>query len=223
MFNSANGVARLQLPASESNFAALSSLDSPTSTSNQTRNSAHGQKSEQPLPTIPCNQFDSCSGLNIDSLSPGWNEFTAICIVSPLSDPSPSTSRTEQDKTYKAKLLPERNISSGVSLQHCSTATPPGLFGEGKSIINPATTGELHYNLTDETPEILKDAHSPIKTVKASSPNQKRVSPPQRMSHEAGSSFSSPGLKSGRKYVLHSIPQFPSLTPYRNNSKNRGT
>ncbi|XP_020590381.1 uncharacterized protein LOC110031499 isoform X2 [Phalaenopsis equestris] len=213
--DSVNGVARLRLPAPESNFAALSSLESPTSAINHTGKCAHGEKSEQTLSIVPYNQqFDSSPGLSVDSLSPGWNEFTSICDISPLSDPS-NSSKTKQAKIYYAKLFSDRDTLSGVSFQHCLTATSQGGLGEGKFIINSATGG-LQYNPVDETPEILKDAHSPTKTVIASSLNQKRVSPPSKMLHEAGSSFS-PGLRSGRKYVLHSIPQFPSLTPYRNN------
>ncbi|KAI0502267.1 hypothetical protein KFK09_017214 [Dendrobium nobile] len=190
-----NSVARLQFPASyhpssESSFAALSSFESPTSTMTDRRSSAHEEKNEQTLSLIPYNQkFDSSSGLNVDSLSPGWN-------ISPSSVPSQSLCGSSTLRTKQAKT-----------------------FGEGKFIIKPATD-EPNYNLAEETPDILKDTHSPINTVKTSSPNQKRVSPPKTTLHEAGSSFS-PGLRSGRKYVLQSIPQFPSLTPYRNNMENK--
>ncbi|XP_020685601.1 uncharacterized protein LOC110101867 [Dendrobium catenatum] len=190
-----NSVARLQLPASyhpssKSSFATLSSFESPTSTMTDTRSSAHEEKNEQTLSLIPYNQkFDSSSGLNVDSLSPGWN-------ISPSSVPSQSLCGSTTLRTKQAKAL-----------------------GEGKFIIKPATD-EPNYNLAEETPDILKDTHSPINTVKTSSPNQKRVSPPKTVLHEAGSSFS-PGLRSGRKYVLQSIPQFPSLTPYRNNMENK--
>ncbi|KAL0915320.1 hypothetical protein M5K25_015729 [Dendrobium thyrsiflorum] len=214
---SINGVARL----SESSFAALSSFESPTSTMTDTRSSAHEEKNEQTLSLIPYNQqFDSSSDLNVDSLSPKWNECSAICNISPSSVPSQSLCGSSTLRTKQAKSSPYRDPLSGVSFQHCSSATTQGRFGKGKFIIKPATD-EPNYNLADETPDILKDDHSPIKTVKASSPNQKRVSPPKTMLHEAGSSFSSPGLRSGRKYVLQSIPQFPSLTPYRNNLENK--
>lgn len=48
--------------------------------------------------------------------------------------------------------------------------------------------------------------------VVVSSPNKKRVSPPHGHIHELGSG-SSGGLRSGRKFILKSVPSFPPLTP----------
>lgn len=188
--------ASLQQPSPESNFTALSSLESPTPTMYPKGNSAHSKNGEEPLSIICNQQFDFSSGLNIDSLSPPWNGFAGLDHICPPSGPSPthcgssSTSKTGQVTNY-----------------------------EGKFVIKPAIF-EPDYNLSDESPEILREVQFPINTVKVSSPNKKRVSPPQKKLLEAGSSFS-PGLKSGRKYVLHSISQFPSLTPYRNNLKEK--
>ncbi|ESQ47582.1 hypothetical protein EUTSA_v10020174mg [Eutrema salsugineum] len=62
---------------------------------------------------------------------------------------------------------------------------------------------------TETMPEILTS--SPITTIKAISPNSKRVSPPQIGSSESGSIL---GKRSnGRKLILRSIPAFPSLNP----------
>jgi hypothetical protein len=72
--------------------------------------------------------------------------------------------------------------------------------------------GKLFDILEDETPEVLKEASTPIKSVKANSPIQKRVSPPQNHLLRIGTS-SSGGLKSGRKFILQSVPSFPPLTP----------
>ncbi|KAJ6351274.1 hypothetical protein OIU78_007233 [Salix suchowensis] len=60
----------------------------------------------------------------------------------------------------------------------------------------------------DEIPEILRENHSPSSGIKTSSPNSKRVSPPQSNLEP------SPGRRSGRKLILQSIPSFPSLTPH---------
>ncbi|XP_038704263.1 protein tesmin/TSO1-like CXC 3 isoform X2 [Tripterygium wilfordii] len=60
----------------------------------------------------------------------------------------------------------------------------------------------------DEIPEILRGNCSPSTGIKTASPNKKRVTPPYC---DMGSS-SSPGLRSGRKLILQSIPSFPSLT-----------
>ncbi|GMH08459.1 hypothetical protein Nepgr_010299 [Nepenthes gracilis] len=61
----------------------------------------------------------------------------------------------------------------------------------------------------DEMPAVLQNNSSPGSSVKTLSPNSKRVSPPH---HDNGQS---PGLRSGRKLILQSIPAFPSLTPRR--------
>ncbi|XP_057833405.2 uncharacterized protein LOC131044154 isoform X1 [Cryptomeria japonica] len=68
----------------------------------------------------------------------------------------------------------------------------------------------------DDTPDILKNDCSPMRGLKASSPNQKRVSPPHNYCHKEMSKrapISSPRLKSGRKFILQSVPSFPPLTP----------
>ncbi|KAL4200212.1 hypothetical protein AMTRI_Chr03g148600 [Amborella trichopoda] len=60
----------------------------------------------------------------------------------------------------------------------------------------------------DDTPEILRGQGSPERSVKSSSPNQKRVSPPQKQ-------FSpSPCLKSGRKLVLRAISTNVAITSH---------
>lgn len=56
----------------------------------------------------------------------------------------------------------------------------------------------------DEMPPFLQGGGSPISGIKSSSPNRKRVSPPQSL--EVAS-----GLRSSRKLILQSIPSFPSL------------
>ncbi|CAH2053003.1 unnamed protein product [Thlaspi arvense] len=62
---------------------------------------------------------------------------------------------------------------------------------------------------TETMPEIL--TITPITTIKAISPNSKRVSPPHIGSSESGSIL---GKRSnGRKLILRSIPAFPSLNP----------
>ncbi|TYH36343.1 hypothetical protein ES332_D13G257700v1 [Gossypium tomentosum] len=71
--------------------------------------------------------------------------------------------------------------------------------------------GGLYDILEDDTPEMLKDTSTPLKSVKASSPNGKRVSPPHKL-HQLGSS-SSGSLRSGRKFLLKAVPSFPPLTP----------
>lgn len=69
---------------------------------------------------------------------------------------------------------------------------------------------ELSYTMQDDTPDILKDGSTPINTVKVSSPNKKRVSPPH--GPQFGSS-SLHGLRTGRKFILKSVPSCPPATP----------
>jgi len=109
-----------------------------------------------------------------------------------------------------------------VQLPFSSKGKPPRCFlGVGSSsglytgqrygkpnILRPQWKFEKQFqNVSgDEIPEILRENHSPSSGIKTS-PNSKRVSPPQ-------SNFgSSPGRRSGRKLILQSIPSFPSLTP----------
>ncbi|KAK8585680.1 hypothetical protein V6N13_050653 [Hibiscus sabdariffa] len=78
------------------------------------------------------------------------------------------------------------------------------------NIIRPPNIIEKHFQsiAEDETPEILRGNSSPGTGIKTSSPNSKRISPPQC---ELGSTPG--GGRSGRKLILQSIPSFPSLTP----------
>ncbi|XP_022722031.1 protein tesmin/TSO1-like CXC 2 [Durio zibethinus] len=78
------------------------------------------------------------------------------------------------------------------------------------NIIRPQNIIEKHFQTVaeDEMPEILRGNSSPVTAIKTSSPNSKRISPPQC---ELGST---PGRRSGRKLILQSIPSFPSLTQH---------
>lgn len=71
----------------------------------------------------------------------------------------------------------------------------------------------LFDSLEDETPDVLKEASTPTKSVKANSPIQKRVSPPHSRHVLRIGSSSSGGLKNGRKFILQAVPSFPPLTP----------
>ncbi|XVF47893.1 hypothetical protein PTKIN_Ptkin03bG0146700 [Pterospermum kingtungense] len=103
-------------------------------------------------------------------------------------------------------------FTAGGSLRwHCSPITPMSSLDGTKKLQELDSDGGLYDILEDDTPEILKDASSPVKTVKASSPNGKRVSPPHNL-HQLGSSSSGP-LRSGRKFILKAVPSFPPLTP----------
>ncbi|XP_022755328.1 CRC domain-containing protein TSO1-like [Durio zibethinus] len=102
-------------------------------------------------------------------------------------------------------------FASGGSLQCSSSITPMSPLDATKNLQGLDSGGGLYGILEDDTPEILKDTSTPIKSVKASSPNGKRVSPPHNL-HQLGSS-SSGSLRSGRKFILKAVPSFPPLTP----------
>eukprot|EP01018_Ginkgo_biloba_P010672 Gb_38828 [translate_table: standard] len=105
-----------------------------------------------------------------------------------------------------------------------TTPVTPALTSSVCNVGNKLAVGsdfDIHsHNISssaeDDTPEILKDNCSPIRMLKASSPNQKRVSPPHNYCPKEMTSrglMSSPGLRSGRKFILQSVPSFPPLTP----------
>ncbi|CAF2153467.1 unnamed protein product [Brassica rapa] len=68
--------------------------------------------------------------------------------------------------------------------------------------------------VTEEEPEVIPEilSNTPITTIKAISPNSKRVSPPQLGSSESGSMLVK--RSNGRKLIVRSIPAFPSLNPH---------
>lgn len=103
-------------------------------------------------------------------------------------------------------------FTAGGSLHwRCSPITSMSSLDGTKKLQELDSDGGLYDILEDDTPEILKGTSTPIKTVKASSPNGKRVSPPHNL-HQLGSSSSGP-LRSGRKFILKAVPSFPPLTP----------
>ncbi|XP_047965186.1 protein tesmin/TSO1-like CXC 2 [Salvia hispanica] len=91
----------------------------------------------------------------------------------------------DQRKRPPRAYVPPSSSYSGFG--NSSLAFPP-----------PAPKWRPHVEGGDEMPHFLAGGGSPIK---ASSPNRKRVTPPQTLT----------GLRSSRKLVLQSIPLFPSL------------
>ncbi|XVE63518.1 hypothetical protein DITRI_Ditri07aG0026600 [Diplodiscus trichospermus] len=129
-----------------------------------------------------------------------------------IGSPSPSKAR-ELTSLSRFHLGPRSDfISSWGSLRWCSSPMMPlSPLDETKNLQGLNSDDGLHDILEDDTPEILKDTPTPIKSVKASSPNGKRVSPPHNL-HQLRSSSSGP-LRSGRKFILKAVPSFPPLTP----------
>ncbi|KAL5698093.1 hypothetical protein ACHQM5_029172 [Ranunculus cassubicifolius] len=148
----------------------------------------------------------------MDQFSPKWDRFEDICSLTPLSSKAASPSN---NNSGQGRVQLQGSIRLSGSLRwRSSPITPLPRLGESKVQIGEPDSEPGYDILEDDTPDILKESRTPIKAVKVSSPNQKRVSPPCSHLNSLGSSRSSPGLKSGRKFVLQSISSFPPLTPY---------
>ncbi|KAF9681212.1 hypothetical protein SADUNF_Sadunf06G0201900 [Salix dunnii] len=133
---------------------------------------------------------------------------SSIMMASSASSKTRDKANVSQPQVYPGSA----RLSSGSSLcWRSSPITPMTRLGETKNEAQDSDCG-LCDILEDDTPELLKDSSAPITSVKSSSPNKKRVSPPQSHIQESQSS-SSAGLKSGRKFILKSVPSFPPLTP----------
>lgn len=150
--------------------------------------------------------------------------------IVPADDESLYEHCSSQSSNIDAKNSNLRNISQCESFAESGPLPPSSSLRWRSSPITPVTqlatselkdfgTGSEHSDMfEDDTPEILKHSSTPVKSVKVSSPNKKRISPP----HNHMSSRES--LKSSRKFVLRAVPSFPSLTPYSKNGSldNRG-
>ncbi|XP_028779281.1 CRC domain-containing protein TSO1 [Neltuma alba] len=155
-------------------------------------------------------QQDSNNMETTDQSSPRCNSVAKggqLIISNSQSISGASFSTKTRDQTHIPLVL------SGGSLRwRSSPITPMTKLGETKSLQCLESDSRLYDILEDETPELLKEASTPIKSVKTSSPKQKRVSPPHSHLRELGSS-SSGGLRTGRKFILKAVPSFPPLTP----------
>lgn len=117
------------------------------------------------------------------------------------------------DNSKAQPLLAQQNYLSGSSLVwRGSPITPMAQFSGGNIVKEVEFDFGLSNSMQDDTPEILRDTPNPLNTVKATSPNKKRVSPPHGKLHEFSSS-SSASIRSGRKFILKAVPPFPPLTP----------
>ncbi|XP_059461739.1 CRC domain-containing protein TSO1-like isoform X1 [Corylus avellana] len=210
------------LQSPESDLAILSSYVDPRKSSRTLGSSDMLLQANNELPNVGC--FDWQVDYNMemmDQLSPSNNVVANMCHQTPVSDPplmtmSSSSSSKTTDWTNISQVQPPPGTcylsSSGPLRWRSSPITPMARLDGMKSVQGLDPDGGLCDILEDETPEILKDSATPIKSVKVSSPNQKRVSPPKSHLHELGSN-SSGGLRSGRKFILKAVPSFPPLTP----------
>lgn len=114
------------------------------------------------------------------------------------------------DNSIAQPLLAKRNYLPGSSfIWRGSPITPMAQFS-GSNVEKEFEFDFGSSNLMQD--EILRDTPNPLNTVKSTSPNKKRVSPPCGILHEFSTS-SSASIRSGRKFVLKAVPPFPPLTP----------
>ncbi|XP_068648595.1 uncharacterized protein [Aristolochia californica] len=166
-------------------------------------------------------ELDCHMAAKMSPFTPRWEGLADIYDISPLAcyHHSGSAGSASSDASYCQKDVHAPVSHGNVHLSgggpfkwRNSPVTPVAHFGGTKFVIEPDKDRELCNTPEDETPDILKETHSPIKAVKVSSPNQKRVSPPHNRMQELRSSTSP--VKSGRKFILQSVPSFPPLSPY---------
>lgn len=147
--------------------------------------------------------------------SPRWDRFGDICSLSPLTSASPGDPPERRKK-------PALRGGTSPAFQRCSPITPAPNLGQPRCALESCSDGGPPDAQEDDTPEILRDdCAAPHKGPKARSPNKKRVSPPHKYPDEMIPGSSRSGKL--RKFVLRSMPSFPSLTPYSNASKGHGT
>lgn len=153
--------------------------------------------------------------------SPTCNSVANVLQLTPVSNPeSMSSTSLFSSETNEWTNLPQSQLSHGCIHQlssgslrwRSSPNTPRTGLGEAQYVQSVESDSRLFDILEDETPDILKEVSTPTKSVKANSPAQKRVSPPQSHLRGLGLSSSS-GLRNGRKFILRAVPSFPPLTP----------
>ncbi|OMO96385.1 hypothetical protein COLO4_15295 [Corchorus olitorius] len=117
-----------------------------------------------------------------------------------LSAPSTNTSRLPF--AYSGKLLKSFPLFVRSSPQVCTTQE---LDPSDLSSCRPKFESDLQAIPENETPKVLKHNCPPL-ALKPTSPNCKRVSPPH---HDCSSSTT----WHTRKFILKSVPSFPSFSP----------
>ncbi|KAH9799191.1 hypothetical protein WN943_000340 [Citrus x changshan-huyou] len=211
------------VPSPKSDLTILSSYVKSSRTLNSSdSNEMLLEKSREIVDVDPYGQErDYSSADMVEQFSPRCHSLADLCDFNPLLDfpstameSSASSKATGWTNVSRLQLCPRSgSLLSGSSLRwRSSPVTPLTQLGGTKSLQALDSDGRLSGILGDDTPEVLKDASTPIKSVKVSSPSRKRVSPPHGRAHEHGSSSSSM-LKSGRKFILKAVPSFPPLTP----------
>ncbi|KAG6740357.1 hypothetical protein POTOM_055805 [Populus tomentosa] len=206
--------------SSEPDFSMLPSYAKSISSPSNSHGNDMLRKTSKTLDVVSHSQeLDYNITETMGQFSPRFDELADFSDHTPLPNPSPIIMASSSSKMRDTAIVSQLclypgsgRLSSGGSLQwRSSPITPMTRLGETKTQALDSGCG-LYDILEDDTPEIFKESPTPVTSVKASSPHKKRVSPPRGHFQEFQSS-SSASLKSGRKFVLKSVPSFPPLTP----------
>ncbi|XP_050363583.1 protein tesmin/TSO1-like CXC 2 isoform X2 [Argentina anserina] len=175
------------------------------------KDSAHSPKLTPLTPSLQW--FDDKHNLSKSRVLPAICCSSSRSALTIISHYEKSTRSPQRNSEKSDNHMDTSHCLSGISLHsRSSPVTPMHPLGEMKSFQGFDSEKGHHDVLQDDTPEILKDTSNPIKSVKVSSPNKKRVSPPHSLNLELGTSTSG-SLRSGRKFILRAVPSFPPLTP----------
>lgn len=231
LYSHGNDAAKFQIPSRrytqspESDFSILSSYGkSPGSPKNSESHDILLETGNEIWDTAQFGRdFEDGNTGGVGQFTPGYDRLSDVCPFASLSNSFPTTAMNSSASSRisglknvsRSQLCPgSDHLVSGGSCRWRSSSIPPSnQFGKTKVSQGPETDNELDDMIENDTPRILKDASTSTKVVKASSPKQKRVSPPRIRFHERGSSSSLSMLKTGRKFILQAVPSFPPLTP----------
>ncbi|WCJ40616.1 Tesmin/TSO1-like CXC domain-containing protein [Euphorbia peplus] len=126
---------------------------------------------------------------NVHQFPSKWEEFPNISL-SPLS--------YQSNVSHNGSSLWS---STAISRQDTSSDLTPHLHG--RKVLSEINTDSIFYNILEG--DSIPNTSTPWKQVQASSPNQKRLSPPQFQAQDLRSS-SSHGLKNVNKFTLSPSP-----------------
>ncbi|KAL5783153.1 hypothetical protein ACOSP7_008182 [Xanthoceras sorbifolium] len=215
-------LSRRYVPSPDSDPTIISSYaNTPRSLKNSESNDMLLEKRKEILDVDSYGQgMDYRNEEMMDQLSSRCDALADLCHLTPLPDfpsmaiaSSGSSKTTDWKNVSRLQLYPRSDsFSSSRSLHWCgSPDTPITRLTENKNIQEPDSDNRVYDISEDGTPDILREASTPIKSVKVTSPNRKRVSPPQNCINELRSSTL--GALKSRKFILKAVSSFPPLTP----------
>ncbi|KAK9098843.1 hypothetical protein Syun_025888 [Stephania yunnanensis] len=117
--------------------------------------------------------------LRVDQFSHNCNELEDLCDLMPLlAPPSSVATSSSVSNTKECSAIAQLQLHGSLRLSgsfrlHDGSVTPIRHLG-GSKLLQEPDSHDGYYFTEDDTPEILKDSSTPIKAIKANSPNRKR-------------------------------------------------